>query len=325
MGTPKPTLVKKQQSISSFFTPKATVNGTAKPQQSQVSPDPPPSVIESNEHGNLYDAVSDDEEIGQPPDGRLSKRILAEDTNGANTGIAERPAKRAREDDGEGNTFFASSVAQNYASTISNKPKVSPRTERYLYAPSGQVATNETIPEEEEEEENETRKVERARLHKRFVQKLGHPDSIAQIKRRNWQITEETEALDGEGEGDDAEDETPTPAKTRKKGAKTGKLTPMEIQILDIKRKHMDTLLIVEVGYKFKFYGEDARIAAKELGIVCIPGKLRFDERKYIISCQVTRLIMCRSFRSSPRPLCICEYSHPPVTRPRKKTRGGWS
>jgi DNA mismatch repair protein MSH3 len=61
----------------------------------------------------------------------------------------------------------------------------------------------------------------------------------------------------------------------------------MELQILDIKRKHMDTLLIVEVGYKFKFYGEDARTAAKELSIVCIPGKYRYDERK------------------NPNPVCI--------------------
>jgi DNA mismatch repair ATPase MutS len=41
----------------------------------------------------------------------------------------------------------------------------------------------------------------------------------------------------------------------------------------------MDTVLVVEVGYKFRFFGEDARIAAKELSIVCIPGKFRYDER----------------------------------------------
>jgi DNA mismatch repair protein MSH3 len=62
-------------------------------------------------------------------------------------------------------------------------------------------------------------------------------------------------------------------------------LTPMELQMLEIKRKHMDAILIVEVGYKFKFFGEDARIAAKELGIVCIPGKFRFDEREYDSPC----------------------------------------
>ncbi|KAF2178565.1 DNA mismatch repair protein MSH3 [Zopfia rhizophila CBS 207.26] len=56
------------------------------------------------------------------------------------------------------------------------------------------------------------------------------------------------------------------------------KLTPMEKQYLEIKRKHLDTVIVMEVGYKFKFFGEDARIASKELGIVCIPGKLRYDE-----------------------------------------------
>ncbi|KMU76664.1 DNA mismatch repair protein Msh3 [Coccidioides immitis RMSCC 3703] len=51
-----------------------------------------------------------------------------------------------------------------------------------------------------------------------------------------------------------------------------------EKQVIDIKNKHKDAILVVEVGYKFRFFGEDARIAAKELSIVCIPGKLRFDE-----------------------------------------------
>jgi len=58
----------------------------------------------------------------------------------------------------------------------------------------------------------------------------------------------------------------------------------------------MDTLLIVEVGYKFKFFGEDARTAAKELSIVCIPGKFRYDEREYFYSSLMVRAnIVCRS------------------------------
>ena len=52
--------------------------------------------------------------------------------------------------------------------------------------------------------------------------------------------------------------------------------------MLEIKRKHLDAILIIEMGYKFKFFGEDARIAAKELGIVCIPGKFRYDERELL-------------------------------------------
>lgn len=88
---------------------------------------------------------------------------------------------------------------------------------------------------------------------------------------------------EGEDESDDVDDtQAAGRAKSTKKGAagqKRGpKLTPLERQILDIKREHMDTVLVVEVGYKFRFFGEDARTAAKELSIVCIPGKLRYDE-----------------------------------------------
>jgi len=105
---------------------------------------------------------------------------------------------------------------------------------------------------------------------------------MVSFRRRAFLSNGETATVDSEDAeaGDDAEEEEEPPAKTKgkKKGAKTGKLTPMELQFLEIKRKHMDTVLIVEVGYKFRFFGEDARIAAKELSIVCIPGKFRYDE-----------------------------------------------
>lgn len=276
MRKSKPTPVKNQSSISSFFTPKTTVNRITASPQNQTSQNPPPS---SNGQGNLYEAESDEEEPIRASPKTPPKRILAEDTNGGNTGTPERPAKRSKGDDSEASTFFAGGTPIRSISTTT-KSEASPRTQRYLYVASGQVAASETISEENEKEGEEA-KARKEQLHQKFVKKLGHPDSIAQIKRRNWEVSEETEALaqeDGEGE----EEEPLPPTKTKKKGAKTGKLTPLEKQILDIKRKHMDTLLIIEVGYKFKFYGEDARIAAKELSIVCIPGKMRFDERKYI-------------------------------------------
>ncbi|KAN0060382.1 Mismatch repair protein msh3 [Thecaphora frezii] len=60
---------------------------------------------------------------------------------------------------------------------------------------------------------------------------------------------------------------------TRKTGpADNGpKYTPLEKQILELKHQHPGILLIIEVGYKLKFYGEDARIASKELNIMCFP------------------------------------------------------
>lgn len=50
---------------------------------------------------------------------------------------------------------------------------------------------------------------------------------------------------------------------------KSAKLTPLEKQFVEVKRAHMDTLLLVEVGYKFQFFGRDAEVAAEVLHIMC--------------------------------------------------------
>lgn len=262
MGKPKSTPSKptKQSSIASFFTQK-TVNGLS--QASQAQP-----VSRREPSPNLYDAESDIE----------TDAALRSITNGASKrpqvdNSDERPSKRSKGDeDGNTSSFFPTTNAR-ISTTSQSKP--SQRTERYLYTGSSQSAALEAMPEEEADDD--ATKARKEELHRQFVKKLGHPDSIARIRRRNFDISEETEAL-GNEEGED-EEEAPAP-KTKRKGAKTGKLTPLELQVLDIKRKHMDTILIVEVGYKFKFFGEDARTAAKELSIVCIPGKFRYDERR---------------------------------------------
>ncbi|KAJ8752836.1 hypothetical protein K2173_008571 [Erythroxylum novogranatense] len=45
------------------------------------------------------------------------------------------------------------------------------------------------------------------------------------------------------------------------------KFTPLEQQVVDLKGKYPDVLLMIEVGYKYRFFGEDAEIAARVLGI----------------------------------------------------------
>uniref|UniRef100_A0AAY4C5S6 DNA mismatch repair protein MSH3 n=1 Tax=Denticeps clupeoides TaxID=299321 RepID=A0AAY4C5S6_9TELE len=47
--------------------------------------------------------------------------------------------------------------------------------------------------------------------------------------------------------------------------------TPLELQFMEIKEKHRDALLCVECGYKYRFFGDDAETAAKELNIFCHP------------------------------------------------------
>ncbi|XP_062227181.1 DNA mismatch repair protein MSH3 [Phragmites australis] len=49
--------------------------------------------------------------------------------------------------------------------------------------------------------------------------------------------------------------------------------TPLEQQVVDLKACHPDVLLMVEVGYRFRFFGEDAAVAAAVLGIVAHPDR----------------------------------------------------
>lgn len=147
--------------------------------------------------------------------------------------------------------------------------KSSSRTEKYLLRMSEGAVTNGCSSDSEE---NATIERERqTELHQKWVSKMGKTNL-----RRNLARFDSIKEIDDE-KSDEENDDIMVP-KVKKKGAKTGNLTPLEIQFLEIKRKRLDTILIVEVGYKFKLFGEDARIAAKVLSIVCIPGKLRYDE-----------------------------------------------
>lgn len=74
------------------------------------------------------------------------------------------------------------------------------------------------------------------------------------------------------GSGDATSKDKPTAAsssssrrKVKGKGAASGgvKLTPMEQQVSDLKAQHPGVLLLVECGYRYRFFGEDALAAAK--------------------------------------------------------------
>lgn len=232
---------KKQQALTSFFTPKSVngLNAIWKAQHSQT-----PEGSGSNKRS--LESPSDDENV--------------------------TPTKRSKPSTATAQATSPPATKPNTKSDTKNAAKPSAvRTERYVYDES--ASRREPQPEDDGDDAAERKR--KADLHTKFVKKLGRPDSL---RGRVWQANDEqTNPEDAEDAEEDEEDQRPAP-KGRKKGAKTGKLTPMEEQFLAIKRKNMDTLLIMEVGYKFRFFGEDARTAAKELSIVCIPGKIRYDE-----------------------------------------------
>ncbi|KAI8369324.1 muts domain V-domain-containing protein [Radiomyces spectabilis] len=76
---------------------------------------------------------------------------------------------------------------------------------------------------------------------------------------------------------------------TTKKGKGTvssdKKYTPLELQVFDLKERYPDVLLVIEVGYKFRFFGEDAKVASRILHIAHF-----IDRNFYTASIPVHRL-----------------------------------
>ncbi|PGH27892.1 DNA mismatch repair protein MSH3 [Polytolypa hystricis UAMH7299] len=256
------TLKRKQQSISSFFTkkPSPATNGKA-----TKAPDTATDKLSVKK--------TRDAEVGtdtrEHKDRDVSNGIDEEDED---DDITLPSRKRIRSN---GPVSTVGTAVKDGAVNGATPKSVSSRAEKFRFSSSAPHASSEQ-PELEEPVDEKERKRKDA-LHQKFVRRLGGPDCLPSPAFRN--VDDNNVA---EGEGSEAEeDETPAPPPQKGRGAKkaTGsKLTPMERQVIDIKKKHMDTVLVVEVGYKFRFFGEDARTAAKELSIVCIPGKLRFDE-----------------------------------------------
>ena len=255
---------KKQQSISSFFT---NVGSSQKREPRAPRDEPSNTVLEANS------ALQEDQQ-SENTEQRISLNRQSPRAASNEPPVRKKP-RRASSGTLNSQEPIYDTALHSISPNGSKKVKTSPRTARYMYSNSPVQATaNDSAISVDDESARQ-----KARLHERFVQKLLRPDSMAEIKRRSRVLVEESvEARDEDNE--DAEDIT-LPTKTSRKAAggrsSAPKLTPMEKQVIDIKSKHPDTLLVVEVGYKFRFFGEDARIAAKELSIVCIPGKYRFD------------------------------------------------
>lgn len=282
MAPPPSSQKKLQPSISSFFTPKLA---TQKPKVS----DAPPSTaarVQSPAQDDIPSPsndlfVSDDE---APSNGLRQRASIAKRSAEEQEEDPAAPSPKRRKeshllddnrDEPNGSRQSLGQVSANSVGS-SKKPIITARTSKYAFSSSPHVANDENEADDEE--------VRRAkeRLHQRFVKKLGRPDSLAEFKRKNGFIDDETQAGQEGAEDDEEEEPEPAPKGKGKKApaARKGKdkLTPLQRQVVDLKRKHPDALLIVEAGYKYRLFGEDARVAAKVLAIMCIPGKYRFDE-----------------------------------------------
>ena len=271
---------KKQQSISSFF---STQSGTASIPIARVRDISSTSRAKSAETNGLF--VGDDETPSKDAEASIfsAKRAAVleeEDDSPVVKRRRQTPVSAGNDTDSRASHSPSDPVSQNGTGIGNGKrPKITARTSKYAFSSSPGNAE----AEHEEEDDEESRLV-KERLHQKFVKKLGRPDSIADIKRKNVFMNGDAGVNEEAAEEDEDEEAEPAPtSKTKEKktpASRRGKdnLTPLQRQVVDLKQKHPDALLVVEAGYKYKLFGEDARIAAKVLAIVCIPGKYRFDE-----------------------------------------------
>ena len=283
----KPLQSKKQASISHFFSAKPSA--ASKSDSPTAKAAPIAAVVPRPSDEKLFveqDEVEEDrDEVPSRPGRRnISKRswTFEEEPTSDNQGPAEKrrktasPAERNLTPERNALTELRSpGKATNVPPLNAQGSKITDRTSKFLFGSPSSSKENDIS-------EDEDTSVVKQRLHQRFVKKLGKPDSISEIKRRNGFLEDNVPNGEEVVEEDDVDEELP-PSRTAKGKSpavkkSSNKLTPMEKQVIDIKRKHMDAIVVVEVGYKFRFFGEDARVAAKELSIVCIPGKMRFDE-----------------------------------------------
>ncbi|KAH1274270.1 Mismatch repair protein msh3, partial [Aspergillus fumigatus] len=249
-------LKRKQQTISSFFTKRA-----------------PSAEKRSND---IEDGRATTQKGAEMPlrETAGDQNNLEDDEDGD---VVVRAPKRVKTNGVDPENGFGRNIKE--ASNIARRPdpplSSSQRTNLYKFASS---QADDAGIEKTDDPEARQRQLEREKLHKLFVKKLGGADCLIGIGRDA--TTEAPSGTEDVAEGDEDDESPPQPRSKGKGLSKKGgsKLTPLEKQVIEIKRKHMDTILVVEVGYKFRFFGEDARIAAKELSIVCIPGKMRFDE-----------------------------------------------
>lgn len=178
------------------------------------------------------------------------------------------------------------------------KAAVNPRKNQALLAAQRKLKYNyrspddgrsATLNEPAKSELTSKQMKEKEELHSKFLAKLGKPGSIEAIKRGRYESGRLAEEDLEEPEASippESDDESPFSNIKKKLSFKSGikkpapkkKLTPMEQQYVDLKRENPNVLLVVEVGYKYRFFGEDARTASKELSMFLVPGRMSIEE-----------------------------------------------
>ncbi|KAI8344511.1 muts domain V-domain-containing protein [Chlamydoabsidia padenii] len=153
---------------------------------------------------------------------------------------------------------------------------------------------------------NEQTKLEKQKRHEAFIKTFGDLEETRALKRQRLEQHEISLDTTGDetpstgGDQDMVDDGSPgsssrfdtfanknvPPLQNRRKPSSPSmKYTPLEQQVVELKQKYPGVLLVIEVGYKFRFFGEDAKIASQVLHIAHF-----IDRNFYTASIPVHRL-----------------------------------
>ncbi|KAJ3015114.1 Mismatch repair protein msh3 [Thoreauomyces humboldtii] len=258
-------LTSKQPTISSFFfAPKPTPNAAPLPGK-------PPTPLTSNPVTPTK--TGDGDRIPEASEHVLpatsSPTVTDSPATPARGRIRRRPliASDDEDEDEDENTTMSTLPALQpdpAMSMIVDPPAQktqSRRTESFRFDPKNVRPTSgdENVSQETPE---------RVRLRNRFLQKFtidersSHGEAVQDLVHEVSEPEEDVEA-----EKPKRIIGRPMPKKAPVKPKKSP-YTPLEQQFLEIKATATDCLLFIEVGYKFRLFGDDAKVAAKELNIV---------------------------------------------------------
>lgn len=129
-------------------------------------------------------------------------------------------------------------------------------------------AANDTEPTETlDPAEARRREARREEFVRKFDLHVAD-EMLARKRRRGLDGEDEDGTGEDGGEPDEEEpEEEPKSKKQKTSGKGSGKagggtkFTPLELQFLELRKQHPGVVLVIEVGYKFRFFDEDARVS----------------------------------------------------------------
>lgn len=162
-------------------------------------------------------------------------------------------------------------------------PEMTGRTERFKYTPlnSGSHSSSPAIA-------SYVSTPEKRQRHEKWVRRVGSAKT-ADFKNDDLPAQAAMDCVDDQETAEDAGNPPQTPLRAAfatdldpirasRPSSEGKRLTPLEQQFVDLKRKYgEETILVIEVGYKFRFFGQDAVVASKELHIYCSPGRTKTE------------------------------------------------